>query len=88
MITLRKAYSREAAARHAVKELRRDGVPGRDIGLLAGRHAIRQEPVGEFAEPAGPNAPSGRMRVFGACGGKRAMLIVSAGAHSPMPTGL
>jgi hypothetical protein len=61
MATLWKAYSSDVVARHAVEALRAAGVPGRDIRLLTGcqLHDVREEPVGEFARAAGPNAPVG-----------------------------
>jgi hypothetical protein len=61
MTTVWKAYSSEVVARHAIEAIRAAGVPGRDIRLLTGRrlHDVRDEPVGEFARPAGPNAPVG-----------------------------
>jgi hypothetical protein len=61
MTTVWKAYSSEVVARHAIEAIRAAGVPGRDIRLLTGRglRDVRDEPVGEFARPAGPNAPVG-----------------------------
>jgi hypothetical protein len=61
MATLWKAYSSDVVARHAIEALRAAGVPGRDIRLLTGcrPHDVREEPVGEFARAAGPNAPVG-----------------------------
>ena len=56
-----KAYSSDLVVRHAIEALRAAGVPGRDIRLLIGcrLHDVREEPVGEFARAAGPNAPVG-----------------------------
>jgi hypothetical protein len=61
MTTLWKAYSNDVAARQAIEALTAAGVPGRDIRLLTGcqLHDVREEPVGEFARAAGPNAPVG-----------------------------
>jgi hypothetical protein len=61
MATLWKTYASDAVARQAVKALRTAGVPGRDIRLFSGcrLHDVREEPVGEFARAAGPNAPVG-----------------------------
>jgi hypothetical protein len=61
MATLWKAYSNEVVARHAIEALRVAGVPGRDVRVLTGcrLHDVREEPVGEFARAAGPNAPVG-----------------------------
>jgi hypothetical protein len=74
MTTIWKTYSSEIVARHAIEAIRAAGVPERDIRLLTGRrlHDVRDEPVGEFARAAGPNAPVGtyanigRMRRQGA----------------------
>jgi hypothetical protein len=61
MPTLWKTYASDDVARHAIEALRTAGVPGRDIRLLTGcrLHDVRDEPVGEFARAAGPNAPVG-----------------------------
>jgi hypothetical protein len=61
MSTLWKTYASDAAARRAIEALRTAGVPGRDIRLLTGcrLHDVRDEPVGEFARAARPNAPVG-----------------------------
>ena len=61
MTTLWRVYSSAGAARQAVDALRAADVPGRDIRLLTGSrlHDVRDEPVGEFARAAGPNAPVG-----------------------------
>jgi hypothetical protein len=61
MVPVSKAYPSEAAARQAMQQLRRAGVPGPDIRLLrpCRLHDVRNEPVGMFAGPAGPDAPIG-----------------------------
>src|SRR5215204_905567 len=59
MTTLSNAYPTEAAARRAIEALRDGGVHGRDMHLLTRREPrdVRREPVGGFADPAGPDAP-------------------------------
>src|SRR5688500_5484739 len=61
MTTLWRAYPSAGVARQAIEALRASDVPGRDIRLLTGSrlHDVRDEPVGEFARAAGPNAPVG-----------------------------
>src|SRR6266545_5731362 len=61
MATLWKTYASDVVAGHAIEALRTAGVPGQDIRLLTGcrLHDVRNEPVGEFARAAGPNAPVG-----------------------------
>jgi len=61
MPTLCKRYSDESVARHAVEELRADGVPDGDLLLLTGSpvHDVRRERVGTFAGAAGPDAAVG-----------------------------
>jgi hypothetical protein len=60
-MALCKSYPNEVAARDAVEVLRAARVPGRDIRLLTGfrLHDVRQEPLGGFAGPIGPDAPVG-----------------------------
>jgi hypothetical protein len=52
-------YSDEAAARRAAERMRTSGVT--EIRLLIGTRLrdVRQEPVGGFAGPVGPDAPVG-----------------------------
>ena len=61
MTTVWKAYPSEIVARQAIAAIKAAGVPGPDIRLLAGSriHDVREEPVGEFARAAQPNAPTG-----------------------------
>ncbi len=61
MTVLWKSYASDIVARQAAAALRAEGVPGRDIRVLTGcgPHDVRDEPVGEFARAAGPDAPVG-----------------------------
>ena len=61
MTTLTKTYATEVAAHRAVEALRATGVPERDVRLLLGGAPpdIRREPVGGFAGPVEPDAPTG-----------------------------
>lgn len=58
MSTLCKTYSHQDMASQAVEELLAEGTSPRAIRLLRGSplHDIRQEPVGGFAGPVGPDA--------------------------------
>ncbi len=56
-----KTYARDDSARHAAEALLRAGVLERDVTLMTGsrRRDVRQELVGGFAGPIGPDADVG-----------------------------
>jgi hypothetical protein len=61
MATLCRTYPSEAAARHALEDLRSAGLPPQGAQLIVGArvHDRRREPMGEFGRLAGPEAPVG-----------------------------
>jgi hypothetical protein len=61
MATLYTTYPSERAARRAAEELRATGIREQVIVLLVGRRPgdVREQPVGGFARPVGPEAPVG-----------------------------
>jgi hypothetical protein len=62
MAALCRSYDSHAEALGAVHSVLDAGIPGEDVRVLTGEapHDTREETVGEFAGPTGPDAPVGQ----------------------------